>query len=72
MRSVIIKAELKIGTKVPTASGSFQAGTATVGVSPLVNTQFTYLDVGVNMNILPIVMDNSEGFHAFGFGYFAE
>jgi general secretion pathway protein D len=55
-----VKAELKIGTKVPTASGSFQAGTATVGVSPLVNTQFTYLDVGVNLNILPIVMDNSE------------
>jgi general secretion pathway protein D len=55
-----VKAELKIGTKVPTASGSFQAGTATVGVSPLVNTQFTYLDVGVNLNVLPIVMDNSE------------
>ncbi len=54
------KAELKIGTRVPTASGSFQASVATTGVSPLVNTQFTYLDVGVNLNILPQVMENSE------------
>jgi general secretion pathway protein D len=55
-----VKAELKIGTKVPTASGSFQAGASTVGVSPLVNTQFTYLDVGVNMTMQPQVMDNDE------------
>ncbi len=55
-----VKAELKIGTKVPTASGSFQPGVAGVGVSPLVNTQFTYLDVGVNMTITPQVMDNDE------------
>ncbi len=37
-----LKATLKIGEKVPTASGSFQPGVAGVGVSPLVNTQFTY------------------------------
>jgi len=54
------KASLKIGEKVPTASGSFQPGVAGVGVSPLVNTQFTYLDVGVNMEILPKVVDNNE------------
>ena len=55
-----IKASLKIGEKVPTASGSFQPGVAGVGVSPLVNTQFTYLDVGVNMEVLPKVHDNNE------------
>ena len=55
-----LKATLKIGEKVPTASGSFQPGVAGVGVSPLVNTQFTYLDVGVNMGILPKVHDNNE------------
>ena len=43
------KATLKIGQKVPTASG--EAGVGWVG--PLVNTQFTYLDVGVNMEVLP-------------------
>jgi general secretion pathway protein D len=54
------KASLKIGQKVPTASGSFQPGVAGVGVSPLVNTQFTYLDVGVNLDILPRVHQNNE------------
>ena len=54
------KATLKIGEKVPTASGSFQPGVAGVGVSPLVNTQFTYLDVGVNMEVLPRVHENNE------------
>lgn len=55
-----IKASLKIGEKVPTASGSFQPGVAGVGVSPLVNTQFTYLDVGVNLEVLPKVHENNE------------
>ncbi len=54
------KAVLKIGDKVPTATGSFQPGVAGVGVSPLVNTQFTYLDVGVNLEITPKVHENNE------------
>jgi general secretion pathway protein D len=57
------KAEMKIGQKEPTASGSFQpglGGVAGAGISPLVNTQFTYLDVGVNVSILPHVHDNGE------------
>src|SRR6185437_12868374 len=54
------KATLNIGEKVPTASGSFQPGVAGVGVSPLVNTQFTYLDVGVNLEITPHVHDGDE------------
>ena len=54
------KANLKIGEKVPTATGSFQPGVAGVGVSPLVNTQFTFLDVGVIVEILPRVHDNGE------------
>ncbi len=55
-----VKANLKIGEKVPTATGSFQPGVAGVGVSPLVNTQFTFLDVGVIVEILPRVHDNGE------------
>ncbi len=49
------KASLKIGEKIPTATGSFQPGVGGVGVNPLVNTQFTYLDVGVNVDMLPRV-----------------
>ena len=49
------KSTLKIGEKIPTATGSFQPGVGGVGVNPLVNTQFTYLDVGVNVDINPRV-----------------
>ncbi|HKD06620.1 MAG TPA: cohesin domain-containing protein [Bryobacteraceae bacterium] len=55
-----LKASIKIGDKVPTATGSFQPGVAGVGVSPLVNTQFTFIDVGVNVDILPKVHENNE------------
>ena len=34
----------------PYATGSFQPGVGTVGVSPLVSTQFNYADVGVNID----------------------
>ena len=54
------KAVLKIGDKVPTASGSFQPGVGGVGVNPLVNTQFTYIDTGVNLEMTPRVHDNGE------------
>src|SRR6202167_3825219 len=40
------KATLKIGERVPVATGSFQPGIGGVGINPLVNTQFQYLDVG--------------------------
>jgi general secretion pathway protein D len=49
------KASLKIGDRVPVATGSFQPGIGGVGINPLVNTQFTYLDVGVNIDITPRV-----------------
>jgi general secretion pathway protein D len=59
-------AKLKIGDKIPIATGSFQAGVGVGGVggvgsvSPLVNTQFQYLDVGVNIDITPRVHPNHE------------
>jgi general secretion pathway protein D len=55
-------AKLNIGSRVPIATGSFQAGVGvgTTSVNPLVNTQFTYLDVGVNVNITPRVHPNHE------------
>jgi general secretion pathway protein D len=59
-------AKLRIGDRVPVATGSFQAGvgvgsTAGTGfVNPLVNTQFQYIDVGVNVDITPRVHPNHE------------
>jgi general secretion pathway protein D len=53
------KATLKIGDRVPIATGSFGAAGGLGGVSALVNTQFQYLDVGVNIDITPRV--HSEG-----------
>jgi general secretion pathway protein D len=51
------QAKLRIGDKVPIATGSFQAGVgvSTSTVSPLVNTQFQYQDVGVNIDVTPRV-----------------
>lgn len=59
-------AKLKIGDRVPVATGSFQAGVgvgATSGagfVNPLVNTQFQYIDVGVNVDMTPHVHPNRD------------
>jgi general secretion pathway protein D len=55
-----IVAELKIGDREPTATGSFQPGIGGVGINPLVNTQFTYIDVGVNVKMQTRVHDNNE------------
>jgi general secretion pathway protein D len=55
------KATLKIGDRVPIATGSFQPGISGGGsVSPLVSTQFQYLDVGVNIDITPHIHADRE------------
>ena len=54
------KASLKIGERVPIASGSFQPGIGGVGINPLVNTQFQYLDVGVNVDVTPTIHANGD------------
>jgi len=54
------KASLKIGDRVPVATGSFQPGIGGVGINPLVNTQFQYLDVGVNIDVTPTVHNDGE------------
>jgi general secretion pathway protein D len=59
-------AKLNIGDRVPVATGSFQAGvgvgsTGGAGfVNPLVNTQFQYIDVGVNIEVTPRVHPNRD------------
>ncbi len=54
------KATLKIGDRVPVATGSFGAAGGMGGVSALVNTQFQYLDVGVNIDITPHIHAGGE------------
>lgn len=55
------KATLRIGDRVPIATGSFQPGIAGGGgVSPLISTQFQYLDVGVNIDITPHIHSDNE------------
>ena len=54
------KVTLKIGEKYPYATGSFQPGVGTVGVSPLVSTQFQFVDTGVNVEMTPHVHGTDE------------
>jgi general secretion pathway protein D len=54
------KANLKIGSKIPVATGSYSAGTAITTASLGVQTQFTYLDVGVNIDMTPTVHFDGE------------
>jgi general secretion pathway protein D len=60
-------AKLRIGDRIPVATGSFQAGigvgstgTGAGVVNPLVNTQFQYLDVGVNVDVTPRIHPDNE------------
>ncbi|HML16781.1 MAG TPA: cohesin domain-containing protein [Bryobacteraceae bacterium] len=54
------KASIKIGERYPYATGSFQPGVGTVGVSPLVSTQFNFADIGVNVEITPQVHSSDD------------
>jgi general secretion pathway protein D len=57
------KAVLKIGQRVPVATGSTQAATgvaSAAALSSLVNTQFTYIDVGVNIEAQPRVHPDGD------------
>ncbi|HWC18742.1 MAG TPA: cohesin domain-containing protein [Terriglobales bacterium] len=54
------QATLKIGDRVPVATGSFAPGIGGGAISPLVNTQFQYLDVGVNITITPRIHSATE------------
>ncbi len=53
------KASLKIGSKIPIATGSYSSTlTSTAGLG--VQTQFTYLDIGVNIDMTPTVHYDHE------------
>ncbi len=56
------KVELQVGVRIPYATGSLGSavGATTVGVSPLVQTQFSYADTGVTLNMQPTVHSADE------------
>ncbi len=54
------RSTLKIGSKIPVATGSYSAGAAVTTAALGVQTQFTYLDVGVNIDITPTVHYDHE------------
>src|SRR5262249_30681408 len=45
-------ARLRVGDRIPIATGSFSVAS---GAAPVVNTQFQYVDVGVNIDLTPHV-----------------
>ena len=51
------RATLKIGSKIPIATGST---TSTLTTTALATTQFTYIDVGVNIDVTPTVHYNRD------------
>jgi hypothetical protein len=57
------KSLFKVGNRVPVATGSFQPGVGGVGVNPLVNTQYTYLDIGVNIECSVSEMNGRIALH---------
>src|SRR5271165_1665943 len=54
------KATLKVGDRIPIATGSFGTSGGTQGFGALVNTQFQYIDVGVNIDITPHIHSDRE------------
>jgi len=55
-----VKSSIKIGEKIPIATGSFQSAVGAVGALPAANTQFSFQDVGVTLEVTPQVHDNNE------------
>jgi len=54
--------KVRMGSRVPVATGSFQSssGSGSTGVSPLVNTQFQYIDVGTNIDARAFIADDGR------------
>ena len=56
------KASLRLGSRIPVAVGTFAAN-GSKEMNPLVNTQFQYLDIGVNIDCSIEPMDSDVGLH---------
>lgn len=54
------KATLRLGDRYPYATGSFQPGIGGAGINPLVQTQFQFADVGINVDVTPRIHGSEE------------
>ena len=55
------KAIMKIGSKIPIATGSYSSGASVAAtISPLVQTQFQYIDLGTNVEVTPTIHFNHD------------
>jgi len=54
------RAQLKIGSRIPVATGSYNSGISTGIANVGVQTQFQYIDIGVNIDLTPTVHQNHE------------
>ncbi len=54
------KATLKIGSRIPIATGSFSPALGATTATSLAETQFQYIDVGVNIEMTPTIHYNHD------------
>ena len=49
------KATMKIGERIPIATGTFSTGVSSSVLAGVAQTQFTYIDIGVNVEMTPTI-----------------
>jgi general secretion pathway protein D len=49
------KATMKIGERIPIATGTFNTGVSSSVLAGVAQTQFTYIDIGVNVEMTPTI-----------------
>jgi general secretion pathway protein D len=49
------KATMKIGSRIPIATGTFNTGVSSSVLAGVAQTQFTYIDIGVNVEMTPTI-----------------
>ncbi|MGA2248988.1 cohesin domain-containing protein [Terracidiphilus sp.] len=54
------KATTKIGERIPIATGTFSTGVASTLTAGVSQTQFTYIDIGVNVEMTPTIHNNGD------------
>jgi general secretion pathway protein D len=54
------KATMKIGSRIPIATGTFNTGVSSSVLAGVAQTQFSYIDIGVNVEMTPTIHNDGE------------
>jgi general secretion pathway protein D len=54
------KATMKIGERIPIATGTFSTGVSSSVLAGVAQTQFTYIDIGVNVEMTPTIHNDGD------------